>query len=372
MTTVTPTLSTIRSAVPWRRVLPLLALVIAAVIPYSTTVVPGLFADPLNSPGTLQILALCLVFAGIAISYDLQFGRAGLLNFGHALYVAVGAYGTDLLMSREHWSLWTAAIASIVVAAVLAVLLGSVALRTSGVAYAMVTLAFAEVGSILVARDPGGLTGGEEGLPLDASRLPSFLIGVTNTAKLYWLALTFAAAAAFVVHRIDDAPYGRLLTGLRDDERRVAVLGVSPYQVKLVTVVISSALASAGGAVYTLVVGGASPHVAASDFTLALLVMVVLGGPGTRWGAMIGAIAYTYLSQRLTGVSGLSAVDSLPGVLRAPLSQPQFILGVVFIVAVYFAPGGLAGLRTLPARLMSRRDRAAAPVDDPTSDGSSL
>jgi branched-chain amino acid transport system permease protein len=355
--------STRPAALRWRRLLPLLAVVVAAILPYSTVNLPGLFDDTLNSPGTLQVLALCLVFAGIAMSYDLQFGRTGLLSFGHALYVAVGAYGTGLLVTHAHWTLGAAALASIAAAAVLSVLLGAISLRVAGVAYAMVTLAFAEVGSILVARDPGGLTGGEEGLPLDGSHLPSLFVGVANTSNLYWLALAFAAVAAFAVHRIDDSPYGRLLTGLRDDERRVAVLGVSPYRTKLITIVISSTLAAIGGVVYTLVVGGASPHVAASDFTLALLVMTVLGGPGTRWGPIMGAVVYTYLNQRLTGVGGLDAVDSLPGVLRAPLSQPQFILGVVFILAVYFAPGGLSGLRHLPGRLRARGSRSVTPSD---------
>jgi branched-chain amino acid transport system permease protein len=83
------------------------------------------------------------------------------------------------------------------------------------------------------------------------------------------------------------------------------------------------------------VVGGASPHVTSSELTLSLLVMVVLGGPGTRWGPVLGGILYVYLDHRLTALSG-----DLPG----PLSQPLFVLGVVFIVAVYFFPGGLASL----------------------------
>jgi branched-chain amino acid transport system permease protein len=355
-----------------RRLGPIAVAVVAALVPYSTLRLPGVFPDPLNSPGTLQVLALCLVFAGLAMSYDLLFGRAGLLSFGHALYVAIGAYGATLLIDLRHWPLWLAAVAAVAGSAMLATLLGSVALRTTGVAFAMVTLAFAEVGSILVARDPGGVTGGEEGLALDGSRLPSALVGVTNTANLYWLALAFAVIVAIVVHRIDGGPYGRLLTGLRDDERRVAVLGVSPYRVKLVTLAISGAFAGAGGVAYALVVGGASPHVAASDLTLSLLVMVVLGGAGTRWGPMIGAIAYTYLNQRLTGVGGLRAVDSLPAFLRNPLSQPQFVIGALFILAVYFAPSGLAGLRNSRWWRPWRRAASQVSLPDPTPDVSSL
>ena len=110
----------------------------------------------------------------------------------------------------------------------------------------------------------------------------------------------------------------------------------------------SSAL---GGAVYVVIVGGASPHITSSELTLSLLVMVVLGGPGTRWGPLLGGVLYAFLDQRLT-----LAGSTLPG----PLSEPLFILGTIFILAVYFFPGGLAGLsqRLGPLRqlLALRRD----------------
>jgi branched-chain amino acid transport system permease protein len=115
---------------------------------------------------------------------------------------------------------------------------------------------------------------------------------------------------------------------------------------------VASALAALGGATYALVVGGASPHVASTDLTLSLIVMAVLGGAGTRWGAVIGGVLYAYLDQRLTRLGG-----QLPG----PLGQPLFVLGVLFVLAVYFAPGGLAGLR----RIVPRRIR---PVKVPVAE----
>jgi branched-chain amino acid transport system permease protein len=325
-----------------RRIVPPVVLVVAAVLPWSTADLPGVFDGPLNSPGTLQMLAVCLVFGGLALGYDLLFGRAGLLSFGHALYIAAGAYGVDILVSHYGWSLASAVVVTLPGAAVLALVLGSVALRTTGIAFAMVTLAFAQVGYIVLNRDPGGLTGGEEGLPLDAAGLPAALVGVADTVNLYWLALGFLTVVVLVVHSIDRAPLGRVLAGLRDDDRRIAVLGLSPYRLKLATFVLAGALAALGGSVYALVVGGASPHLASADLTLSLIVMAVLGGAGTRWGAVVGGVVYAYLDQRLTQVGG-----GLPG----PLGQPLFILGTLFVLAVYFARGGLAGLahRLVPA-----------------------
>ena len=327
-----------------RRLLPVVALAVMAVLPYSTLRIPYVFDGSLNSPGTLQLLAICLVFGGLATGYDLMFGRTGMLSFGHALYFGGGVYGTAVLVNRTTWPLWLAVFVAVVGSALLATLLGAVALRTNGIAFAMVTLAFAQVGAITVARNPGQVTGGEEGLPLNGARLPSALMGVVNTANLYWLALAFLAVVLFVVHRIGDAPAGRVLVAVRDDDRRVGVLGLDPYRFRLLAFVTSGALAALGGVVYVLLVGGASVHVTSSDLTLSLLVMVVLGGPGTRWGPLLGGFAFAFLDQRLTAVGSSDAVAGLPSVLSGPLSQPLFILGTAFILAVYFVPGGLAGL----------------------------
>jgi branched-chain amino acid transport system permease protein len=114
-------------------------------------------------------------------------------------------------------------------------------------------------------------------------------------------------------------------------------------------------LAAGGGVVYLLLLGGATPTVAGSNFTLSLLVMVVLGGAGRRWGAVLGGVLYGYASQSLTRVSGSTAVAGLPGPLRGPLEQPLFLLGAAFVLVVYFAPGGLAG--RLAAKTGGKEDR---------------
>jgi branched-chain amino acid transport system permease protein len=314
-----------------KRYWPLLVLAALALLPYG---------QAFNSPGTLNLLALCLLYAGLAAGYDLLFGRTGLLSFGHALYFAVGVYGTGMFLNAG-LPLWLAALTAIAVGVVVSLALGAVALRVDGIAFSMVTLAFAQVGAIVVARDPGGLTGGEEGLTVTRG-VPDFFVGVAQTVNLYWLALAYLTVVLVVLQRVTQSPGGRVLAALRDDPRRVGVLGLSPYRFKLMSFVLAGGLAAVGGVAYLLIVGGASPHVASSDLTLTLLVMVVLGGPGTRFGPAIGGALFTFLDYKLTGYA-----DRLPG----PLAQPLFVLGVVFILAVYFFPGGLAQLRT---RLRSR------------------
>ena len=108
---------------------------------------------------------------------------------------------------------------------------------------------------------------------------------------------------------------------------------------------LASFLATLGGVVWLLVLGtGASPQVTTASFTLTLLVMVVIGGAGTRYGAMLGGFLYTLADQRLGTLSGSSRIEKLPSVLETPLSEPLFILGTLFVLLVFFVPGGLAGL----------------------------
>jgi branched-chain amino acid transport system permease protein len=327
-----------------RRLVPLLAFVVLAVLPYSTLQVPGLFDGVLNSPGTLQLLALCLIFGGVALSYDLLFGFTGLLSFGHALYFAGGTYVANLALTELGWGLAPALALTTVVGIVLPLLVGGVALRVSGIAFSMVTLATAQVGSIIVLQDPGGLTGGEEGLALDRNQVPDAFVGVLNTVNVYWLAVAYLALVYAVVAWVMGSRAGRVWQAIRENERRVEVLGLRPYGFKLLVFVLAGLLAAMGGVVHLLLLGGSTPRTTTSDFTLGLLVMVVLGGAGSRWGAVLGGVLYTYLDSRLTDLASSAAVQDLPAWLRVPLSEPLFLLGVLFILVVFFVPGGIAGL----------------------------
>ncbi|MFC7511153.1 hypothetical protein ACFQV4_11975 [Streptomyces thermocarboxydus] len=137
-----------------------------------------------------------------------MFGRTGLLSFGHALYIA-GGYGTQLAMTELGLGLLPAALLTLLLGALAAFVLGAVSLRTlalGSVGFAMVTLAFAQAGSIYVERNPGGLTGGEEGLPLYVDGVPDALVGVQNTVNVYWLALAYLVLVAGVVWTVTARP----------------------------------------------------------------------------------------------------------------------------------------------------------------------
>ena len=325
-------------------VLVLAVLAVLVYLPYVPLELSGILPGRVNGPGSMQLLATCLVMGGIALSYDVLFGRTGLLSFGHALFVAAGSYLLTISLSTWGMPLSLAVLVALGLSTLLALVVGGIALRVGGIAFAMVTLAFAQAASIIVMRNPGGVTGGEEGRPLDRDAVPDVLVGVTNAPYRYWLALAFVVVAWVAVTLLVRSRAGHAMAAVRENEQRAAVLGFGTYRVKLLAIVVGSFLGASGGIVHALMLGGSNPHLTTSEFTLSLLLMVVLGGAGSRWGAVIGGVLYTYADARLVEVSNAAFVQELPVVVRQVLSQPLFVLGIFFIVVVYFAPSGLTGL----------------------------
>ncbi len=335
-----------------------------ALLPLLDLTLPGVLPGSTYTPGTLQLLAFAMVFAALALSYHLLFGVAGLLSFGHALYFALGAYGLGIVLRDTELALVPAMAIVLLGAIAIAAALGALSLRVSGIAFAMVTLAFAQAGSVLVRRN-ASVTNGEEGLPLRVDNIPAELVGVLNTRNIYWLALVLLIVVFLIVAWFERSRAGHVVAATRENELRVQVLGMTPFRVKLITVVIAGGLAALVGMVYLLLQSGVTPAVTTPDFTLTLLVIVVLGGVGSRWGAVVGGLIYTLLDQRLTALARSEVIQDLPEFLRIPLSEPLFILGTLFILVVVLLPGGLAGVaRRALARADSARTRAGRSLDE--------
>jgi branched-chain amino acid transport system permease protein len=346
----------------------LVAVVVMACLPLLDLRVPGVLPGATYTPGTLHLLTLCMLFAGLALSYHLLYGVAGMLSFGHALYFGAGAYGLAILLQRTDLPLLVAVALVLVGVIVVAHLIGAISLRVSGVSFAMVTLAFAQAGNVLARRNTGGFTGGEEGIALNTANVPAFLVGVVDTRNVYWMVLGVLILVYAVVTWVQHSRAGHVVEATRENEMRVRVIGQQPYLIRLLTFVIAAALAGLVGIAYLLLQSQAVPTITSAELTITLLVMVVLGGVGSRWGAIAGAAVYTLLDQRLSVFADSALVQGLPAVLRIPLSEPLFTLGTLFILVVLFLPGGIAGAaRRLGRRGATAGRRRGRPTDDTTA-----
>ncbi len=331
--------------------------VLMAVLPLLSIEIPFVLPGATYTPGTLALLSLCLVYAALALSYNLLLGTAGMLSFGHALYFGAGAYGLGIVLRAAELPLWPGILVALLGGLVIAVVTGAVAMRVSGIPFAMVTLAFAQAGSVLVRRNQQ-ITGGEEGLPLNTSQVPDWLVGVVNARYLYWLVLAILVVVYLVVLWVDRSRLGHLAAATRENELRVRVLGLRPVYARLIVFVVAALCASLAGIGYLLLQSGTQPRAVSADLTITVLVMVVLGGVGFRWGAIVGGVLFTLLDQRLTVLARAPELHALPDFLRIPLTEPLFLLGVLFILVVMFLPGGIAG--TVDSWLRRRRGSAHA------------
>lgn len=323
-------------------ILGVVLITLMAVLPLLNVSIPGILPSATYEPGALALLSLAMVFAALALSYNMLLGTSGMLSFGHALYFGAGAYGLGIALKYFGVPLWPGVVIALVGGLVIALITGAVSMRVGGIPFAMVTLAFAEAGSVLVRRD-SAVTGGEEGLSLNSAGVPDFLVGVVNSKNLYWFTLAIFVVIYLMSLWVDTSRLGRLARAVSENELRVRVLGLEPARAKLVVFVIAAGCAGLAGVAYMLLQSGAVPRAVSADLTITVLVMVVLGGVGYRWGAIVGGVVYTVLDQRLTVLAGSDAIASLPSLVRVPLSEPLFLLGSLFIVVVIFVPGGIAG-----------------------------
>lgn len=330
----------LKTALPW--IVGVCLIGFMALLPLLNISLPLVLPTATYLPGSLALLSLCMIFAALALSYNLVLGTAGMLSFGHALYFGGGAYILGIILAQFNLPLIMGMGISVVGGLLIAFVTGFISLRVSGIPFAMVTLAFAQAGSVFVSRN-SDFTGGEEGLALETQNVPDILVGVANTRNLYWLMLGILVFVYVIVMWVDHSNLGHLARAARENEERVRTLGFSPYLARIYVFVIAAVLAGLAGMGYLLLQSGTVPRTVSSDLTLTILVIVVLGGIGFRWGAVLGGFIYTILDQRLAVLANSEAISSLPAILRIPLSQPLFLLGILFIVVVMFLPGGIAG-----------------------------
>jgi branched-chain amino acid transport system permease protein len=288
------------------------------------------------------VLALnILAFGLFAMAIDLLLGFGGLLSFGHAAYWGIAAYAAGLVARELGAPYPVAVLAGVVAAAALAVPLGYLSLRRTGIYFAMVTLAFAQM-LYYVANEVRPITGGENGLQGIPRTFPGLSLG--PSMSFYYAALPLIVLGYLAAYRIVHSPFGHVLVSIRDNEARAQALGYDTARYKLIAFVLSAALAGLAGSVYALGQRFASLELLHWSTSGEVVLMTVLGGLGTLWGGILGAGVFLLLKDFL----------STSELLR---DAPGVVTGTIFIVIVL---GLRRGLWPALAGLVSRASRLRA------------
>ncbi|MCE8515130.1 branched-chain amino acid ABC transporter permease [Ruegeria pomeroyi] len=315
---------------------------------------------PFLFPGvrTVDTAARICVFIVLVASYDLLLGYGGIVSFAHTMFFGIGAYGVALALThlgRGFDAILVGAGAGAVLAAVLAFVIGLFSLRVRAIFFAMITLAVASAVAVLVSQ-LSGLTGGEDGLTFKTPRAlgPAFkfgdeLFGVKLNGKLlsYYVVFIGSLILFLLMLRVVNSPFGRVLQAIRENDFRAEAIGYRVVYYRVAATCLSAAVAALAGSLYAIWLRYVGPDTTLSmEIMIDILLMVVIGGMGTMYGAVIGAtllvLAQNYL-QNLMGVAG-SLVEGVP-VLPQLLDADRWLLwlGVLFILSVYFFPTGVVG-----------------------------
>jgi branched-chain amino acid transport system permease protein len=321
------------------RWIPLLLLLALAGVP---TVAAGT-----EQPFWTAFFARILIYAIAASALNLALGYGGLVSFGHALFLGVGAYAVGLSAFHGLGSGWLHLGFALAAAAVVGMVVGAISLRTSGMAFIMITLAFAQMGYFLLVSLKQ--YGGDDGLPVSAtSRFGPIDLG--STATVYYAAWLVLVAVLWWMARLRLAPFGMALRGARQNARRIDAIGLQSRQLQLAAFVLSGMVCALAGVLLANLNAFVSPSTLAWTVSGELIVMVVLGGIGTVFGPLLGALVFLGLEEVLKGFT----------------EHWMAVFGPLIVLVALFGRRGIAGwLEALDRRPQPPEVAAVAAVSNP-------
>lgn len=267
-----------------------------------------------------------LVFALAASSLNLILGFGGMVSFGHAAFLGIGAYSVAILMQNGVATAWVAWPLAIALTALVSLLIGWISLRTQGVYFIMITLAFAQMLYYLVISLKA--YGGDDGLSLAARSMVGGGMDLSNDVHLYYLSLGVLVMAVVLMARLLNARFGHTLQAIRENEVRMTALGFAVFRYKLAAFTLAGAVAGLAGVLFANVNGFVSPAMMQWGQSGMLMMMVILGGVGHLYGGVIGAIVFLLLEEFLSHYT----------------MHWQLGLGAVLLAVVLFAPNGITSL----------------------------
>jgi branched-chain amino acid transport system permease protein len=267
-----------------------------------------------------------LIYALVASSLNLILGYGGMVSFGHAAFLGTGAYTVAILMAEGVESAWLSWPLAVTLSALFALVIGAVSLRTRGVYFIMITLAFAQMTYYLAISLRA--YGGEDGLNLARRSRLGFGLDLAGDLTFYYVVLAIVALSLYLMQRLLHARFGQVVQAIRENETRMEAIGFPTFRYKLICFAIAGGLAGLAGALLANQNGFVSPNLLQWTQSGTLLVMVILGGVGYLWGGPLGALVFLLLEEVLSGFT----------------IHWQLGLGVVLLAIVLFAREGIAGL----------------------------
>jgi branched-chain amino acid transport system permease protein len=286
----------------------------------------------------LSFASRILITALAASSLNLVLGYGGMVSFGHAAFVGTGAYVASIALAEGVGSAWLGWPAAVLASGLAALAIGAISLRTRGVYFIMITLAFAQMMFYLV--NSMKAYGGDEGLTLPARASLGFGLDLGDEVTFYYVVLLLLAISLYALHRLIHSRFGHALVAIRENEARAEALGFPTLRYKLVAFAIAGAAGGLAGALLASHGKYVNPNILHWTQSGTLLIMVILGGVGRLWGGVIGAAALLIL-EHLMGEVRIGWLAAL-----IPNYQQHATLGVglVLLAVVLYAPQGVAGL----------------------------
>jgi branched-chain amino acid transport system permease protein len=274
----------------------------------------------------LYLCNLAMIYALLALGLNLLMGYAGQISVGHAAFFGIGAYTSAILCVDHGWTFWTALPAAIATATFFGLVLGIPTLRLRGHYLILATLGFGEIVRLILqnwhpmTKGPTGIVG------IPAIQLGSYSLAVEQ--RFFYVALAFLLIGIIVTHRVIKSRSGLELVSVRDNELVAELVGVNTTRVKLLAFTLSAAFAGVAGSLYAHMVSSISPDVFTFEVSVAVLMMVILGGAGSVYGPILGALVLT----------------ALPELLRDFKELYLIFYGVGILLLVVFLPKGVAGV----------------------------
>jgi len=279
----------------------------------------------LDQPFYLDLLSRALILCIAAISLNLILGFGGMVSLGHAAYIGIGAYCVGIPSYYDYYNGWLHLTLALSVSAIFALVTGAISLRTRGVYFIMITMAFTQMLYFIFLSLE--VYGADDGLVIySRSEFPAWLSMDSSMSLYYWI-FGVLLLALFFTHRLVHARFGRVIVGARFNEQRMQALGFNTYRYRLTCYVISAMICSIAGMLFGNFAGFISPDIMGWTRSGELIFMVIIGGVATLFGPLVGTITFVLLEEFLSAIT----------------VYWHLIFGILLVALVLFGKGGIHG-----------------------------